>query len=113
MTTDWSKLWERYIVIGNKEVPLAAYRHQQRLDALSADAKVLLAWLAKRKKRSTYISLVELSKCLTPVGLRTSAVVRLLMAELVSGGFAEPTTGPVRYAGRWRHEAWCIGPGSI
>jgi hypothetical protein len=106
--TDWSKIWKHEVLIDGKLMSPQEYQRERRFAALSDDAKIVLAWLAKRKKPRTTISLVELTKCLTPTRLRTAAGVRQLMAELVVSGFVCATLEPVHYSGRLRREAWEI-----
>lgn len=108
MTTDWSKLWGHDVWVDGKQIPADVFWRQKRFESLSAPAQHLLRWHNMRKKQSNVISLVELTKCLTPPGLRKTATIRAIMNELVAAEFAKPATRPVYYSGHLRRECWRV-----
>lgn len=103
-TTNWSDHWQHFVLIDGKEIPVADFHRQRKYEALSPDAKTVLGWLSKSKQSN--VTLVQMSKCLTPPALRTYDRIRQIMKELVAGGFAQAAKSPVYYSGRWRQEAW-------
>ena len=82
------------------------YNRQRRLELLSPDARTLLYWLTNRGKQ--VVSMVEITKCLTPVSLRRAPTIRQMMGELMRLGFVESKVTHIIYAGRTRKENWTI-----
>lgn len=105
--TDWSRIQKHYVCVNGREIPSLDYWRQRKFESLSDDAKIVLSWL--RKKKQSTVTLVQMSKCLTPPALRTAVRIRQIMHELVEAEFAQSVIKPVYYSGRLRKEAWKYG----
>jgi hypothetical protein len=99
-----SARWQYEIFLPDgKQIPTAVYWRQQKIEALGCEAKRLLAWWQKRP--NPVVTMVEICKCLTPVHLRKTAIIRPIVQELLDAGLIKKN-GAIIHRRVRRAESW-------